>query len=958
MSCIFTAGKKFLFAGACVMLSSASVLAQSRGASVAPAPKEVLREFASPAKKYRPIVRWWWPGNDVTPTELRREVDLLDNAGFGGAEIQSFRIGLPKLPEDQMKKVNEFATPAFFKNVAEATDEAKKHGMYLDYTFGSGWPFGGGYDITPELASVELRYSHTTVQGPGRIHTRLELPDIYDGDPEKRAAITKGLPDGWAERLEKRVKLVAVIAVRGEDPEWYGDQAKGRELAVVKSGILQKGSSIDLTSKLQSDGTLDWDAPDGTWQVFVFRSVPTVAKVVGSAGQGPQLEMDHWNKAAFDAHAKHVGDDAVPYIGKYFGDGIRAVFCDSLEVRSWSYWSDDFLEEFRKRRGYDLLPYLPIIKVQGYSSPFGGFKNLPAYDMPGIGDEVRRDYWQTLSDLMIERFFDPFNKWVHDHHMLARTQAHGAPADILRIYGESDIPETEHLYDNGRFDFLKMSASAAHVYGRPLVGSESFVWRMTTYQNTPTDFKRGADQLFSAGINAILYHGFPYRLAGQTEPGWHPFPSHGTFMNEKNTFWPYMAQFNSYLTRVQYLSQTGKNVAEVALYRYELPRQAVEPPPAPAPDLNQKIMDAGYNYDHLDYQGLMQSTVREKKLVTTGGAEYRVLVIPALKAIDSQLIEKLKSFAAEGLPVVFAGEKPSHEDSLLDNAGRSQRVQAAVKTMSAMKNVSSAKNNADAVAMIHKATAPDVRFHSEVLPHFEKKIGGMTVFFLRNAMDEPKTLRAEFAAKGNVELWDAWTGKSERIANAVKTANGTEISLPVGPVGSVLVVFTPEATATEDMPKPMQVAKRISLDGTQWKLAATGMDPTGKNITVNRTMTQLNDWVFDKELSQLSGSGVYTTTFTAPAAQKRIVLDLGNVGSVATVKVNGVDAGTVLMAPYTVDVTKLLHTGENTLEVTVTNTLYNAMVQRKNRPFNPGVIGTPSGLVPSGLIGPVQLEME
>ncbi|MBS1813385.1 MAG: hypothetical protein JSS87_00755 [Acidobacteria bacterium] len=942
------------FIAAASLILSAAALAQAP----APSPKTVLEQFHSPAKEYRPIVRWWWPGNDVTEAELRREVGLLDNAGFGGAEIQSFRIGLPKLSEERMKRVNQFATPAFFKNVGAATDEAKKHGMYLDYTFGSGWPFGGGYDITPELASVELRYSHRTVQGPGRIHTKLDLPGLYDGDPERRESITKGLPEGWAERLEKRIKLVAVVAVRGEDPEWYGDQAKGRELAVVKSGILDKGTSIDLTSKLQPDGTLDWDAPEGTWQVFVFRSVPTVAKVVGSAGEGPQLEMDHWNKAAFEAHAKHVGDAAVPYIGQYFGNGIRAVFCDSLEVKSWFYWSDDFLAEFKKRRGYDLLPYLPIVKVQGYSSPFGGFANLPAYDMLSIGDQVRRDYWQTLSDLMIERFFDPFNTWVHNHHMLSRTQAHGAPADILRIYGESDIPETEHLYDNGRFDFLKMSASAAHVYGRSRVGSESFVWRMTTYQNTPTDFKRGADQLFAAGINAILYHGFPYRLAGQTEPGWHPFPSHGTFMNEKNTFWPYMSQFNSYLTRVQYLSQTGRNVAEVALYRYALPRQAVEPPPPPAPELNQRIMDAGYNYDHLDYQGLMQSTVRNKRLVTAGGAEYRVLVLPALPAIDFQLMEKVRDFAAAGLPVVFAGEKPSREDSLLDNANRSRQVQAVVKAMSGMKNVASATSSDTAVAAIHKITAPDVQFHSKVLQHFEKQIGGMTVFFLRNATDEPQTIRANFAAKGNVELWDAWKGTSARITTATKTANGTDITVPIGPVGSVLVVFTPEATATEDLQPPMHVAKRISLDGATWKLTATGMDPTGKDITINRTVTQLNDWAFDKDLSTLSGSGTYTTTFTAPATNKRVMLNLGDVGSVASVKVNGTDAGTLLIAPFTVDITKLIHPGENTLEVTVTNTLYNAMVQRKNRPFNPGNVLTPSGLVPSGLMGPVQLELE
>ena len=186
--------------------------------------------------------------------------------------------------------------------------------------------------------------------------------------------------------------------------------------------------------------------------------------------------MDHLSSEAFAAHAKHVGGDGIPYLGEFFGNGLRAIFCDSLEVGAQLFWSDDFLPEFRLRRGYDLVPYLPILKVQGHSEPFGEFVDLPVFDIAGIGDQVRHDYRQTVSDLMVERFYGQFNQWAHDHRLLSRTQAHGAPADVLRIYGEADIPETEDLFGNGGYDFLKMAASSAHVYGRSIVGSESFVW--------------------------------------------------------------------------------------------------------------------------------------------------------------------------------------------------------------------------------------------------------------------------------------------------------------------------------------------------------------------------------------------------------------------------------------------------------------------------------------------------
>ena len=648
----------------------------------------VRQQFQAPAKKYRPLARWWWPGNDVTEAELRREIDVLDKAGFGGAEIQAFDKGFAtdNLSETEMQQVNGFATPSFFEHVGVAAEEARKHGMFIDYTFGSGWPFGGGKEITPELASIELRATHLSVAGPGKFHRRLQAPSVDDGDPANGADALKGLPDGWAERMKKRTKLVAVVAVRGEDAKWERNQGGGHDRSAARSGKLEAGTSVDLTSHLAADGMLDWDMPPGTWQLFVFCSVPTGQHVNAGAGAGPQFVMDHLSADAFAAHAKRVGEDAIPYLGKYFGNGLRAVFCDSLEVRANLFWSDDFLDEFRRRRGYDLLPYLPILKVQSYFEPFGEFVDRPVFEMAGIGDQVRHDYRQTVSDLMAERFYGHFNKWAHDHNLLSRTQAHGAPADVLRIYGEADIPETEDLFAQGGYDFLKMAGSAAHVYGRAIVGSESFVWSNAAYETTPEKVKVAADELLTAGVNAIMYHGFPYIMPGIAAPGWHPFSGmHGdgnysSQFNELNPFWPYFAQVNGYITRLQYLSQAGTNVAAVALYRNDLTHGADEAPPTPK--LNQAIMDAGYNYDHINAESLLHSSVRDQMLVTNGGAQYRALVLPPLSAICASLAEQLQSFAAAGLKIFFAGQVPFCADGLLENARETQRVQTAMRNSS------------------------------------------------------------------------------------------------------------------------------------------------------------------------------------------------------------------------------------------------------------------------------------
>ncbi|EQD52103.1 hypothetical protein B1A_12851, partial [mine drainage metagenome] len=170
----------------------------------------------------------------------------------------------------------------------------------------------------------------------------------------------------------------------------------------------------------------------------------------------------------------------------------------------------------------------------------------------------------------------------------------GSPTDLLRVYGASSIPETEDLYDNGRYDFLKMSSSAADLYGRKIVSSESFVWRGKAYQTTPEKIKRYADELLTAGINEIIYHGYPYEYMDRPEPGWHPFAANGSFsshMNQHNPFWPYLPRLNEYITRVQYISQTGTTVAPVALYRGLLAYDSIEPAP-PEPEIATRMMAA------------------------------------------------------------------------------------------------------------------------------------------------------------------------------------------------------------------------------------------------------------------------------------------------------------------------------------------------------------------------------
>ncbi|MGO8717652.1 MAG: glycosyl hydrolase [Acidobacteriaceae bacterium] len=923
----------------------------------------VAQQFQNPPKAYRPMVRWWWPGGDVTDAELRREVALLDQANFGGAEIQPFVIGLhPDMPAETRKRVDDYLTPTFFAHMQAALQEARDHGMWLDYTFGSGWPFGGAGVITPELASVELRSTQQSIRGPVHFHAKLQMPQL-DDDITRNA----NLPPGWLQRFRQREKLIAAVAIRGDVAQFYQSQSPDEQAAERKPGQLDPGTSVVLTSHMLPDGTLDWDVPPGTWQVFVFKEMPTGQQVTGGTGAGAQLVLDHMNRQAFETYADRVGGTAKQYDGQYFGHGLRAIFCDSLEVQAYLYWNDDFLQEFRKLRGYDLTPYLPILKVSGFSVPYGANPvHLPLYDIRGIGDRVRQDYWQTVSDLMIDNFYSPFIQWAANNNLLSRVQAHGSPTDLLRVYGASSIPETEDLYDNGRYDFLKMSSSGGDLYGRKIVSSESFVWRGKAYQTTPEKIKRYADELLTAGINEIIYHGYPYDYMDRPEPGWHPFAANGSYsshMNQHNPFWPYLPRVNEYITRVQYISQTGTTVVPVALYRGLLAYDSIDPAP-PEPEIATRMMAAGYNYDHIDAYVLLHSKVVGGKLISPGGEAYSVLILPHQKTVSTPVANQLIAFAHLGLPMVFLGSTPLAERNVVDGklpTGASLNALAKILTE---KNVHATPDASGAVKILDASIQPNLHFEGASVSFIEKRIGALDVFFLRNPSSEEKLVMADFHAAGSPEIWDPWTGERHPFTQFEMHAGTLRARLDMDPYGSTLLVFNPAAKPVAPAAQPPAIRVppiQIAIGQNGWRFHGVGIGPGSHPETIDMELPELMDWTTNDKLKNFSGRGQYTTTFVVPAnflsRHPRILLDLGDVKDVAEISLNGKLGPVLLLRPYRADITPLLHAGENTLQVTVVNTQYNALSARgPDRNFIPGPTDTPNGLMPSGLIGPVRLE--
>jgi hypothetical protein len=617
---------------------------------------------------------------------------------------------------------------------------------------------------------------------------------------------------------------------------------------------------------------------------------------------------------------------------------------------------------------------------------------------------------------MIENFYLPLIDWAHNNHLKARIQAHGAPADLLRIYGQADFPETEMLYADGRYDFLKLASSGGHLFGRNAISSESFVWQNHPYETTPELMKTAADDLFAAGINRVIYHGFPYEYMDRPDPGWFPFSSQyeltytfASHLNFHNPFWPYLKPLNNYMARVQTLSQAGHSVARVALYSHRYYYPSWMPTDEDYP-LEYSLMASGYNFDFINEDTLLHHATVENHELHTPGSVYPSLVLRNETRITLELAEKLKEFAHAGLPIVFAEHLPAEEISFTDYANHGRRIQQIMQEVAGDHGRGSVRFVEDATAVPSVLqndlkVRPNLRFATPEPSIFFQQFdaGSASFFFFRNPKAQSQDARVTLAARGRIpQIWNPWTGEVTEAA-AYRSENGSvTINLHLDPYGSELVGLVEGPAGWEGKHIVRTGFRRVertgdglfgvavepgtyqseSNDGKEstsvvteneippalilgpsWDLKLVGNDKEGKEWTEQIHAGPLRDWSLSQNLRYFSGRGHYSLDVQIEERYLRpglaLELDLGEVHDVAEVWINGKKVDTLLMRPYRVNVAPYLKAGSNHFEVVVINTL-------RNRLVGDGLSGDPHFVMfqrriffmPSGMIGPVRLLPE
>jgi hypothetical protein len=876
-----------------VLASSVLAPPAARGSAV-----EVERLFRQPPDDSRIMMRWWWFGPSVTRQELDAEMRRMKEGGIGGFEVA---VVYPMALDDEARGIrNErYLSPEFLEKVGFVARRAREMGLRMDVTIGSGWSYGGPY-ITPALASTRLRSDRREI-----------TPD--------RKSVVRPVP-------YENERLVAAFVGRGSLREV--DPSSFREL------------------DLSGSGPVPLPEGDGPRLVVFYFSGPT-GQVIKRAAVGAEgYTLDHYQKAAIEKHLREAGDKLVAAAGP---GGIHAIFCDSLEVYDAD-WTADMLDEFRKRRGYELRPLLPLLE----------------YDAGGRSETLRRDFGRTLTELYEERFLVPMREWSTRNKVLFRIQNYGEPPASIASSRHADLIDGEG-WNFRTLTSSRWASSASHLFGRPVTTSETWTWlRSPAFRATPLDVKAEADLHFLSGINQLIGHGWPYSPPAAGTPGW-PFYA-AAVLTDKNPWWPVMPDLAAYLHRVSFLLRQGEPVTDVALYAPSEDAWSTFKPGSArylnlflkssewiGPKIVPAILDAGHGFDVID-----DGTLEEAR-----GRAYKAVVLPGVRWMPEATKRWLAEYARTGGAVLAVRRKPEGEWPSLEVVSEddlSRRLAAATSP-----------------DLTLTPSAPEIGFVHRRLPDAD-------AYFLANSGNGPRRVTARFRAQTPyAERWDAFTGQAERIES-----RGGEVALDFEPYGSRIVVFRREAGGAP-LPKARSVAASEELRAG-WSFSA-GAPGSGATVDLPHS------WADDPVARYFSGTATYRRTVQLPVTYRahgtRVYLDFGEarpaerealpggtlrgnsfavlvvppVREAATVFVNGGRAGSVWAPPYRLEVTDLLRDGLNEIRIDVYNTAINRLAEGGHLPDMKPIVeryGQRTRLqdleglkpLPSGVLSPPRLVAE
>ena len=847
-------------------------------------------------KVTKPWARWWWMGSAVDEANLTNLISKYKEAGFGGLEITPI-YGAGGFEQKYLS----YLSPGWMKMLDVSVREAAKNGMGIDMNLGTGWPFGGPQVTLPSAA------------------TKLIL---------QKYQLKKG------ERLTEKIV-----------PSDKKQPAEGIQLQAV-TAYNPDGKTVDLTKLVDKTGTLNWKAASSDWDIYAAFSGKTLQKVKRAAPGGEGLTFDPFSKQAFQLYLSRF-DSAF----QKSTHGVGSFFNDSYEVYGTN-WTPLLLEEFLKRRGYSLQPYLRELS-----------EKVPSSDR---ARRVQCDYRETISDLLLENFTQSFTKWAHQLGSLTRNQAHGSPGNLLDLYAAVDIPECE-TFGSSNFNIpglrrdssdirnvdpdpvmMKFASSAANVSGKKLASSETFTWLAEHFRVSLSQCKPEVEQVFLSGINHVYYHGATYSPAEAGWPGWLFYAS--VNFAPSNSFWPHLSGLNNYIARCQSILQEGVPDNDLLVYwpvydvwmkpesaDLQLTIHSIDKWLWPSPfyaDVK-AWMKQGYTLDFTSDRLLNGLSVKNGLITTKSGSSYRSLVIPACSFIPVSTAKRILEIARQGATVIFQ-QLPGDVPGLNHPEARRKQLKELISLLPFTQISDNSKTA--------KCGKGEITVANEVVPVLERKMiaserlvdSGLK--YLRRKSDQGVFYYLVNHTPANIDqflplnemgknclLLDPQSGSAGWAQTS--TENGKiHVHVQLRPGEALFVLLTDKQFDSNNWKYLEKSAAPIEI-GAPWTLA---FKEGGALLPGKVKLQHLVSWTElpDVAVQNFSGTGRYSASFELPEKLAgEYLLDPGKVCESTRVWINGQDAGILWSIPFTTRIKKYLKPGKNSIDFEVANLMANRIRQ-------------------------------
>jgi hypothetical protein len=722
------------------------------------------------------------------------------------------------------------------------------------------------------------------------------------------------------------------------------------------SSVVPRADVVDLTSRMKPDGTLDWDVPAGRWTIMRFGRSLTGAKNRPAVPAASGYEVDKLNRTHVEAYLRDYTAPIAQALGPLYGKSLRHVLLDSWEAGIQN-WTDGMIAAFRTRRGYDPTPFLPALAGRIVESA-------------DASDRFLWDFRRTLVDMFADEHYHTATEFLHKQGLETYSEASGVSLepleDALLNKKQVDIPMGEfwhrslHPWNMYHVD-VRGAASAAHVYGKPLVAAES--WTGGSYES-PYSLKKVGDFWLAQGINRLIFHTSAHQPL-DTKPG---NTMVGTHINRNITWAEQAPPFITYLARSSFLLQQGKPVADLLYLLNEgapstMPFWGAGLEPAPP---------AGFDYDYTNADALLTrvSVAPDGRLVLPDGVSYRVLALPQIDRMSLPVLRKVAELVRSGATVL--GPRPTRSPSLVGGpSAEAEHAALAEAVWGDLDGVDRTRRNygrgtvvwgQTLAAVLAPLVLPDVDFGRPLdgeIAWIHRRAADADIYYVTSSADRALELDVRFRVTGREpEIWRPDAGTIER-ASYTADSTRTRVQLPMTEHDALFVVFRRAALAASRVLPAVTRTTLATLEGPWTVRFATDLGAPPSIV-----MPKLVSWSAsaDSGVKYLSGTATYSRTVQVPASWRgrRVVLSLGDVRDLAEGGVNGATMPLAWKAPFEVDVSSALRTGANRVEIRVTNEWTNrllgdrAMPARKVLSSAPGFFGGTPPLPQSGLLGPVR----